>query len=932
MRKNFFGKSVIVFLLLMVMFAGVKASFAQTPEQPQVKAPLPPAAVTLGGKFSSDDNTGYVDILAPVVGSDTAFLFIDPRVAISEGPANEQNVGIGGRTLVFDEKFIFGGNVFFDTRETVNKNRFNQVGVGGEMLTDWVDARINFYWPQDDEEIIDSYDMQESETSMESSWGSPYFTENTVSQSGKQVATTRITNRHYDRFEKALDGVDFEIGVRLPVLQDVMETRIFGGYYYYDNDYGKDIKGFKGRLEVRAMPALIFDAEIYENDELHGTDYYVGARLNVPFDFGNLFSGKNPFEGAKDWFTMRKRTMKERMTEMVIRDIDIILDESDYIEDASKLKDEVSVETRSLKAVLLDDITFVDKDFNGTSNGKYENPYPTIGKGVKKAFGKKYVYVSDAKSSYKENVTLRKNVKLWGSGEVIYGCESGKRPVIDGQGGPAVTMADKSQVYGFKLKSASAFGFVDLPRGTFPPGGGEYVVNPFGSVSASGSEASQIPFGAYGVVAYNVSDLVIRNNVINGEDVGVLIIADSLKELDVTIDQCTIKNSNDSGVVINAMYGRIRRPGFVTASDSYMGEPGESFKAVISNCDISENNSGVQISTFNYKDTSIDLLNSVFSKNYEKKFEGGGDVEASIPTEYCGVLIRSRYEREAPASGVSALGYTTPGGGSSTSSSDGGNYALNISDCKFEKNEGGLITAISGFENVQHNISSSSFAENKGVGFLVVAGSKSGNKFEADISNCNISKNGYFGARFDVDGFKKASINVKDTIANRNKDSAGIEGSFDNQKTVVNISGLEAKKNNHGFGLRSYLGTTKINMTGCNLSNNQKSGADINVYSKDNAIAKIFGENNVIANNGGAGLYIGTDPDVKRGYVDFGGGEKGSIGKNSIYGHEKYDIVNKGKSKVKAEYNWWGTKNPKPGKFGGKVDYSKPLSNDPNAK
>ena len=42
---------------------------------------LPPAAITIGGRFSSDDNMGMLDVLVPIVGNDSCFLFLDPRVA-----------------------------------------------------------------------------------------------------------------------------------------------------------------------------------------------------------------------------------------------------------------------------------------------------------------------------------------------------------------------------------------------------------------------------------------------------------------------------------------------------------------------------------------------------------------------------------------------------------------------------------------------------------------------------------------------------------------------------------------------------------------------------------------------------------------------------------------------------------------------------------
>ena len=456
--KNLLSVVSILFVLL-----GASSVCAQEVPPPAAtgdavkveRSTLPAAAVTFGGKFSSDSNLGYVDILAPFAGNDTGFVFVDPRVSIAEGSENEQNIGLGARKLVMDEKLIIGGNVFYDSRETANNNRFGQVGAGLELLTEWVDARVNGYWPNDDKETIDSYDTQEQDISVVNYWKDPYFIENRVEQRGTQVTTTRTVNRHFDKFEEALDGFDFEIGLKIPGIEKIAETRVFGGYYKYSSNYGEDIKGWKSRLEIRALPALIIDAELYEDKKLHGTDYYIGARLNVPFNFGNLFSGKNPFEGAKAWFKRGSRTMKDRMTEMVIRDLDVITEESDYMEDLSRKVDVTTVDEVALRQTLRDDITFVSKDYTGAVNdGTFEQPYTTIQDGVDNAFGDRYVYVDNEGNPYVENVVMRKNVKLWGSGYAEFGCESGVKPIIDGGGNllsNVLMLRDNNEVMGFMI-------------------------------------------------------------------------------------------------------------------------------------------------------------------------------------------------------------------------------------------------------------------------------------------------------------------------------------------------------------------------------------------------------------------------------------------------------------------------------------------------
>jgi len=305
--------------------------------------PMPEGVATVGGRASGDDNDAFVDVLAPVWGNDEGFLFLNPRGSFSDNSENEVNVGLGARKLILDENAIVGGNVFYDNRESSHGNRYNQLGLGLELLTTWVDGRINWYIPEDDENVIASRDETSVSQSSSSSTtlGDPYFDDHELKQDGVttiSTVTTRTTH-HFDQFENAMEGVDFEIGVKLPFVDRIAETRVFGGYYFYNSNYRGNLDGCKARLEVRALPGMILDAEWFEDKELHGSDYYFGARMRLPFEIGNIFRGKNPFQGAREYLRRQPlQPLKTRMTDMVMRDIDVILEESEFREDISKLR------------------------------------------------------------------------------------------------------------------------------------------------------------------------------------------------------------------------------------------------------------------------------------------------------------------------------------------------------------------------------------------------------------------------------------------------------------------------------------------------------------------------------------------------------------------------------------------------------------------
>ncbi|PIE64422.1 MAG: hypothetical protein CSA26_08075 [Desulfobacterales bacterium] len=78
-----------------------------------------------------------------------------------------------------------------------------------------------------------------------------------------------------------MDGWDLEIGFKIPT-GSAPELRIFAGWYDYDNPLGGDISGIKGRLELQTGEYFTLDAEVFEDDNLNGSNYFLGFRLLIP--------------------------------------------------------------------------------------------------------------------------------------------------------------------------------------------------------------------------------------------------------------------------------------------------------------------------------------------------------------------------------------------------------------------------------------------------------------------------------------------------------------------------------------------------------------------------------------------------------------------------------------------------------------------------
>lgn len=292
-------------------------------------------------------------------------------------------------------------------------------------------------------------------------WFKPYAQDNQILQDYGERVTTRYTLvtetswQIFDRFEAALEGFDAEIGWRLPVIEAWVDTRLFVGYQYFDNPFGEDYKGAKGRLEMRLFNDLLtLDAHLYEDEVLNLTDYLVGVRLRLPLGLpGGMPASRHGNGGELD----------ARLTEMVMRDPKVQTRVSGFVANPdqqgviTESQTSVSQDTdKEGSVVLVDDVVFVDgRNGNDANSGTAESPMETIQGGVDSAYGQQNVYVYEG--TYNTVINVNEGVSLMGSGCLIPGIGgqyfgSGTRPVINGgEASSVVTLQDNTLVQGFEI-------------------------------------------------------------------------------------------------------------------------------------------------------------------------------------------------------------------------------------------------------------------------------------------------------------------------------------------------------------------------------------------------------------------------------------------------------------------------------------------------
>ncbi len=273
----------------------------------------PAGFVTLGGLFSERLTGAYLDSITGIWAPPKrdAFLFLNSRYHWEDNSQFISSSGLGFRKLLPEHEVILGANVFWDSLHSSHGNDFSQLGLGAEVLTHWVDARFNYYEPDDTQYEIG----RRTETARGRSIGPEFISGAFVARDVRGSSQRQF----FRRYESALEGYNAEIGFLVPGVDRYAEVRLYAGYYHYDNPFGSDFEGFKARLEARVLPGVIADVEYWNDAVLMGGHWTGEMRVSVPFSIVNLVTGRNPFAGFTESFIPRRREFHERLGDMIER-------------------------------------------------------------------------------------------------------------------------------------------------------------------------------------------------------------------------------------------------------------------------------------------------------------------------------------------------------------------------------------------------------------------------------------------------------------------------------------------------------------------------------------------------------------------------------------------------------------------------------------
>ncbi len=247
----------------------------------------------LEGRVNDDRSLASPKFLIPIMQDETSMFFTDIRTRIDDNNSEEYNVGLGYRQM--KGGWIYGGYVFADYLSSANNFGYWQGTAGVEMLSEIWDLRINGYLP-------------ETEVNSLGGGGGGGLIIDGGGNFGIAGGGTS---------ERALPGVDAEVGYKLPI--DQIDLRVFGGAYYFDAEDFESVAGPKARVELTLNEdntnfigngiEFTLGAQ-YQNDDERENTLTALAQFRVPFGQAENRSKLTPLE--------------KRMTNFIERDVDIV--------------------------------------------------------------------------------------------------------------------------------------------------------------------------------------------------------------------------------------------------------------------------------------------------------------------------------------------------------------------------------------------------------------------------------------------------------------------------------------------------------------------------------------------------------------------------------------------------------------------------------
>lgn len=213
------------------------------------------AQLRYNGSGAGLDGNTSVELRIPLNQTPENFLYLNPQVRIFNNGRMGSNLAVGYRSLNDIGKYILGGYLAYDNRDT-GAQFFHQISAGLEFFAESWDMRLNAYLP------VGKTNTQLSET---------------ILNSGTFQGTQFLIDRER-RFDAAMGGVELEAGTIVNT-GDAGYLRPYLGTYYYTATNSIGALGIKGGLAYYGD--LVNAGLSIQNDRIFGTSILFNIGINL---------------------------------------------------------------------------------------------------------------------------------------------------------------------------------------------------------------------------------------------------------------------------------------------------------------------------------------------------------------------------------------------------------------------------------------------------------------------------------------------------------------------------------------------------------------------------------------------------------------------------------------------------------------------------
>lgn len=270
--------------------------------------------------ITGDDFIGQAGLLYPFKNTEESLWFTDFRYRMSEDDVDEWNLGLGYRKKIDTAENTIAGIYAFKDRREEYDHYWDMWTIGGEILTDQWDFRLNGYITENDKILAP---------------GSVAGGSTLKVRPEDQVLVYSSGNEVY---YKSINGLDIELGKRFTETDTIFKNvGVYAKLFRFFESNTPTITGRQIRIDKqfgdRDQTTWKIGAQ-WRDDNVRGSETEATFAISIPFGEGEA--------GDLNKEKTEEEIVESRMTEQPERDLDVIVGESESENSSSKEEVEVN--------------------------------------------------------------------------------------------------------------------------------------------------------------------------------------------------------------------------------------------------------------------------------------------------------------------------------------------------------------------------------------------------------------------------------------------------------------------------------------------------------------------------------------------------------------------------------------------------------------